>query len=213
MKKSNFLESGILFFLPIISIFSSLIFLVNENIGMNKMVKTKSAKTLRNYLYEFMGFDITESVQSRLQFESSKVEELKKQAASKMKEIKTFESKLDRMNVLKKQTLNEEQLQLLDEILEELKNEILVKKEEYKNIIDVLSEAEETEETKETTDNGKKEEPEIPFEVGDSIKHKPSGKKGKVTACANKLTCTVKFEDNKIETCKIEDCTKTEDIE
>ena len=187
--------------------------LVNENIGMNKMVKTKSAKTLRNYLYEFMGFDITESVQSRLQFESSKVEELKKQAASKMKEIKTFESKLDRMNVLKKQTLNEEQLQLLDEILEELKNEILVKKEEYKNIIDVLSEAEETEETKETTDNGKKEEPEIPFEVGDSIKHKPSGKKGKVTACANKLTCTVKFEDNKIETCKIEDCTKTEDIE
>jgi hypothetical protein len=34
LKKSNFLESGILFFIPIISIFSSFIFLVNENIGM-----------------------------------------------------------------------------------------------------------------------------------------------------------------------------------
>lgn len=189
--------------------------MVNEKIGINKLVKTKKAKTLKNYLYEFMGFDISESIQNRINFESSKIEELKKQANAKLKDIKIFEDKLDKMLVLKKQTLNEEQKELLSDILEQLKNDILIKKNEYKIIIDAISEAEETEnkETKDSEKSTTKEDEKLPFETGDSVKHKPSNRKGKVTACANKLTCTVKFEDNKIETCKIEDCVKIEDTE
>lgn len=206
--------------------------LVNENINMNKIVKTKKPSTLRNYLFEFMEFDISESIKDRLQIESSKVEELKKQANLKMKEIKTFENKIDKMLVLKKEKLNEEQQKLFNEILEELRNEILNKKEEYKKIIDDLSEAEDEnndeskdDKEKESKEESKEEKPKEedkkedkkddkpPFEIGDTVRHKPSDRKGKVTACANKLTCTVKFEDNKIETVKIEDTVKTEETE
>lgn len=190
---------------------------INEHIKLNKLSKTQKASTLRDSLYEFMEFDITESLYEKLKFESSEVEELKKQARTKLREVELCEAKIEKLKTLSSENLNESNQAELETIIESIVKEIEEMKKDYARLISKITEAEDgetepageesTEGEEEAKEEKPKEEESSKFSPGDTVSHKPSKRTGEVTACENSLTCTVKFNDGSIQTVKIEDLT------
>ena len=193
---------------------------VNNNIGLNKFVKTKKASTLRAQLYEYMEFDITNDISDLLLQETSQINEMKKQANVNLQEIELCESKLEKLKYMDVSSLPENSRMDLFTIIENLESEIADKKKSYASLISKITESEDNESNVDDVEDdkekdGKKEDDdtkddEIPISAGDKISHKPSKKTGEVTACNNKKTCTVKFSDGTIQTVKIDDCSKIE---
>jgi len=117
--------------------------LINENIKLNKWVKTAKYETLKSKLMEFMGFDVSESFgENKLIVDKNEIDLLKESANAKHLEIMEAEKEMERLS---------EKINLLtDEIIksegwlvyESFNDNLNVLKSEYRNIVNKLMDLE-----------------------------------------------------------------------
>lgn len=115
---------------------------INEHIELNKYAKTNKFTTLRNQLYEFMEFDITQSFLPQIINETNDINELKEKARIKNNEINECVNKLQHLEMDVENIKDELMKTDAYSIIEGFKDELQKDKDEYRRLIEQISDME-----------------------------------------------------------------------
>lgn len=158
--------------------------LVNENLKYSKFIKTSKISTLRNALYEYMEFDISESFQELMSKEKHELYILKENAQNNFNKINSYEQKLQKLQNAIPSVQNQEIREQMYSLCESIEEEIEALKDEYRDSVEKIDDMEEVKGI---------------FNVGSRVKCKETDKVGIVTSSTNSENCTVEFEDGTME--------------
>lgn len=158
--------------------------LVNDSVKYNKFVKTSKINTLRNTLYEYMEFDISESFKDLMSKENYMLHELQERAKTSYNKIQSYEQKLKKLHESLNSITNQEIKTEMYSLCESIEEEIETLKDEYRDSVEKIDDM--------TEIKGE-------FTVGSRVKCKETDKIGIVTSTVNSENCTVEFEDGSME--------------
>lgn len=174
--------------------------LMNETVKYEKHVKSKNPKLVKDVIYEYMGFDVSKSLEEFMTKTDKKMTELSETATKQLEIIKKYNQKIsDIKNELK--GLNESEFKKqIELVLEELESEVETIKDDYADNVEALEMF---------------NTPETNLEVGMEVSCGINSKIGQIIGMVSSTHCLVQFEDGSQSECFCTDLTpieKKEDV-